>query len=53
MLAPPLPRAPMAPLPPPEPARHLETTASLEARKIRFELNAGAAADGSGRAASA
>jgi ADP-ribose pyrophosphatase len=29
----------MAPLPPPEPARHLETTASLEARKIRFELN--------------
>ena len=30
---------PMAPLPPPEPARHLETTASLDARKIRFELN--------------
>jgi ADP-ribose pyrophosphatase len=29
----------MAPLPPPEPARHLETTASLEARKIRFEVN--------------
>ncbi len=29
----------MAPLPPPEPARHLETTASLEARKLRFELN--------------
>ncbi|MFO8237986.1 MAG: NUDIX hydrolase, partial [Prochlorococcaceae cyanobacterium] len=29
----------MAPLPPPEPARLLETTASLEARKIRFELN--------------
>jgi ADP-ribose pyrophosphatase len=29
----------MAPLPPPEPARHLETTASLDARKIRFELN--------------
>ena len=31
--------APMAPLPPPEPARHLETTASLEARKLRFEVN--------------
>jgi ADP-ribose pyrophosphatase len=29
----------MAPLPPPEPARHLETTASLEARKLRFEIN--------------
>jgi len=29
----------MAPLPPPEPARHLETTACLDARKIRFELN--------------
>ena len=29
----------MAPLPPPEPARHLETTAALDARKIRFELN--------------
>jgi ADP-ribose pyrophosphatase len=29
----------VAPLPPPEPARHLETTASLDARKIRFELN--------------
>jgi ADP-ribose pyrophosphatase len=30
---------PMAPLPPPEPSRHLETTASLDARKIRFEIN--------------
>ena len=30
---------PMAPLPPPEPSRHLDTLASLEARKIRFELN--------------
>ena len=30
---------PMAPLPAPEPSRHLETTASLEARKLRFELN--------------
>ena len=30
---------PMAPLPAPEPARHLETTASLEARKLRFEVN--------------
>jgi ADP-ribose pyrophosphatase len=29
----------MAPLPAPEPSRHLETTASLEARKLRFELN--------------
>ena len=29
----------MAPLPPPEPARHLETTAALDARKIRFEVN--------------
>ena len=29
----------MAPLPAPEPSRHLETTASLDARKIRFELN--------------
>jgi ADP-ribose pyrophosphatase len=29
----------MAPLPPPEPARHLETTAALDARKIRFEIN--------------
>ena len=29
----------MAPLPPPEPSRHLETTAALDARKIRFELN--------------
>jgi ADP-ribose pyrophosphatase len=29
----------MAPLPPPEPARHLETTAALDARKLRFELN--------------
>ncbi|MFM7312163.1 MAG: NUDIX hydrolase [Cyanobium sp.] len=29
----------MAPLPAPEPSRHLETTASLDARKLRFELN--------------
>ena len=29
----------MAPLPPPEPPRHLDTVASLDARKIRFELN--------------
>jgi ADP-ribose pyrophosphatase len=29
----------MAPLPPPEPSRHLETTASLDARKLRFEIN--------------
>lgn len=29
----------MAPLPAPEPSRHLETTASLEARKLRFEVN--------------
>jgi ADP-ribose pyrophosphatase len=29
----------MAPLPPPEPARLLETTASLDARKLRFEVN--------------
>ena len=29
----------MAPLPAPEPARHLETTASLDARKLRFEIN--------------
>ncbi len=29
----------MAPLPAPEPARHLETTAALDARKIRFEVN--------------
>ncbi|MGB5241799.1 MAG: NUDIX hydrolase, partial [Prochlorococcaceae cyanobacterium] len=29
----------MAPLPPPEPSIHLETTAALEARKLRFELN--------------
>ena len=29
----------MAPLPPPEPARHLETTAALDARKLRFEIN--------------
>ncbi len=29
----------MAPLPPPEPSTHLETTAALQARKIRFELN--------------
>jgi len=39
MLAPVCRPLPMAPLPPPEPARHLETTASLDARKIRFELN--------------
>ena len=29
----------MAPLPAPEPARHLETTAVLDARKLRFEVN--------------
>jgi ADP-ribose pyrophosphatase len=29
----------MSPLPPPEPSRHLETLASLDARKIRFEVN--------------
>ncbi|MEB3242046.1 MAG: NUDIX hydrolase [Cyanobacteriota bacterium] len=29
----------MAPLPPPEPSRHLDTLAALDARKIRFELN--------------
>ncbi|MFM9089622.1 MAG: NUDIX hydrolase [Cyanobium sp.] len=29
----------MAPLPPPEPARLLQTTASLDARKLRFEIN--------------
>jgi ADP-ribose pyrophosphatase len=29
----------MAPLPPPEPARHLETTACLDASKLRFEIN--------------
>ena len=29
----------MAPLPPPEPSRVLETEASLDARKIRFEIN--------------
>jgi ADP-ribose pyrophosphatase len=29
----------MPPLPPPEPSRLLETTASLDARKIRFEIN--------------
>jgi ADP-ribose pyrophosphatase len=29
----------MAPLPPPEPSRLLETTAVLDARKIRFEIN--------------
>jgi ADP-ribose pyrophosphatase len=29
----------MAPLPPPEPSRQLETIASLDARKIRFEIN--------------
>jgi ADP-ribose pyrophosphatase len=31
--------AAMAPLPAPEPARHLETTAALQARKLRFEVN--------------
>lgn len=36
----PLPGMPaMAPLPAPEPSRHLETTAHLDARKIRFEVN--------------
>ena len=39
MLASSLPPPPMAPRPPPEPARHLETTASLDARKLRFEIN--------------
>ena len=29
----------MPPLPPPEPSRHLETLASVDARKIRFEVN--------------
>ena len=29
----------MAPLPFPEPSRHLETTAVLDARKLRFEIN--------------
>jgi ADP-ribose pyrophosphatase len=29
----------MPPLPPPEPSRLLDTTASLDARKIRFEIN--------------
>jgi ADP-ribose pyrophosphatase len=29
----------MAPLPAPEPSRHIETTAALDARKFRFELN--------------
>jgi rhodanese-related sulfurtransferase len=29
----------MAPLPPPEPSRLLETAAALDARKIRFEIN--------------
>jgi len=29
----------MAPLPAPEPSRHLETMAHLDARKIRFEVN--------------
>ena len=29
----------MAPLPAPEPARHLQTSASLDARKLRFEIN--------------
>jgi ADP-ribose pyrophosphatase len=33
------PRFSMAPLPPPEPSRHLDTLAFLDARKIRFELN--------------
>ena len=32
-------QAPMAPLPAPEPARQLETTASLDLRKLRFEVN--------------
>jgi len=39
MLAPVCRPLPMAPLPSPKPARHLETTASIDARKIRFELN--------------
>jgi ADP-ribose pyrophosphatase len=39
MLASSLPPPPRAPLPPPEPARHRETTASLDARKLRFEIN--------------
>jgi ADP-ribose pyrophosphatase len=29
----------MAPLPAPEPARHLDTIATLQARKLRFEVN--------------
>ncbi len=29
----------MAPLPAPEPSRHIETTAALSARKVRFEVN--------------
>ena len=29
----------MAPLPAPEPSQQLETIASLDARKIRFEIN--------------
>jgi ADP-ribose pyrophosphatase len=29
----------MAPLPAPEPARHLDTIGALQARKLRFELN--------------
>ncbi len=29
----------MAPLPAPEPARHIETTAALDVRKVRFEVN--------------
>ncbi|MEB3306969.1 MAG: NUDIX hydrolase [Cyanobacteriota bacterium] len=29
----------MAPLPDPEPSRHLETVAALDVRKLRFELN--------------
>ena len=29
----------MAPLPSPKPSRHLETTAVLDARKLRFEIN--------------
>jgi ADP-ribose pyrophosphatase len=29
----------MAPLPAPEPARHIETTAAFDVRKLRFEVN--------------
>ena len=39
MLAPTLSRSAMAPLPAPEPARLLHTSASLDARKLRFEVN--------------